>query len=47
MQIMKASTLRRKFLDNNMKRSFMPRPSIHYHKFSNLDTNKDHEGQLT
>ena len=41
MQIMKTATLRQKFLSNNMKRSFVPRPSLEYLKYSNMDTVKD------
>ena len=38
---MKTSNLRDKFLNTNMKRNFIPRPSKPYHAFSDLDTIKD------
>jgi len=38
---MKTASLRKNFINNNMKRSFMPRPSKAYLKFSQMDTVKD------
>ena len=46
MMAMKSSTLRRNFLEKNMNRQFMPRPSMKYLNFSNLDPSKDYQGIL-
>lgn len=38
---MKSANLHKNFINKNMKRQFVPRPSLPYFKFCNLDTVKD------
>ena len=40
-KVRKTESMKKRFLENNMKRTFMPRPSVPYLEFTDMDTVKD------